>query len=325
MAYTDRNMRAPAAPFTRRAMLAGAAGTVLMGGRAFAQGSPAVPPAVIDNQLEIEGEALAAKLAQNRMSVEVMVNGHGPLRFTVDSGADRTVIGASVAQALGLKPGDTVLLHSTTGSERVGTVPIDELRIGNSLIHNIDAPALPERFIGADGLLGIDALADQRLLLDFERRKIVVQDTRRVTPSVDAGEIVVVARRRKGQLILTEASAGPVGIYAIIDSGSEVTVGNSALRQRLFERRRVQPTAQPVEIISVTGGRVVADGVALNEMRVGGITLRGVSVAFFDAPPFRLFGLERQPAMLLGTDVLGAFARVSLDFRARKVRFRLRA
>jgi hypothetical protein len=47
-------------------------------------------------------------------------------------------------------------------------------------------------------------------------------------------------------------------------------------------------------------------------------------IAFADVPPFRVFGLSDQPALLLGTDVLGAFRRVSLDFAARKVRFQLR-
>ena len=43
-----------------------------------------------------------------------------------------------------------------------------------------------------------------------------------------------------------------------------------------------------------------------------------------DVPPFALFGLSDQPALLLGTDILETFRRVSLDFRARKVRFQLR-
>jgi len=41
-------------------------------------------------------------------------------------------------------------------------------------------------------------------------------------------------------------------------------------------------------------------------------------------PPFTVFGLSKEPALLLGTDLLETFRRVSLDFRARKVRFQLR-
>jgi hypothetical protein len=47
-------------------------------------------------------------------------------------------------------------------------------------------------------------------------------------------------------------------------------------------------------------------------------------MAFADLPPFKVFGLADEPALLLGTDILENFRRVSLDFRARKVRFQLR-
>jgi len=49
-----------------------------------------------------------------------------------------------------------------------------------------------------------------------------------------------------------------------------------------------------------------------------------VPMACADVPPFKLFGLHDQPALLLGTDLLETFRRISLDFKARKVRFQLR-
>ena len=47
-------------------------------------------------------------------------------------------------------------------------------------------------------------------------------------------------------------------------------------------------------------------------------------MAFADVPPFKLFGIADGPALLLGTDILETFRRISLDFRSRKVRFQLR-
>ena len=283
---------------------------------------PTIPPATIDNTLEVQGEEIAAKESQSRLLVDVEIVGRGPFRFMVDSGADRTVIGASLARQLELPPGGQVMLHSTSGASTVDTVKIDRLRIGTSERRRIVAPALPERFIGAQGLLGIDALADQRLLLDFDRKRITIQDTRAPPPALASDEIVVTARRRNGQLILTEASVGSVPILAVIDSGSEVTMGNSALRTRIFAGRH--PNTQTIDVVSVTGDKIVADLLILRELRIGGIIMQNVPMAFNDSPPFALFGLSKQPAILLGSDVLQAFRRVSLDFRARKVRFSLR-
>ena len=54
---------------------------------------PSLPPAVIDNTLAIGGDDIKARQVETRMTVEVMVNGRGPYRFLVDSGADTSVVG----------------------------------------------------------------------------------------------------------------------------------------------------------------------------------------------------------------------------------------
>lgn len=283
---------------------------------------PKIPPATIDNSLEVTGEALAAEERRSRLFIDVMINDKGPFNFLVDSGADRSVVGSGIATRLALPIEDNVMLRSMAGSTEVGTVFIEALRLGQSEIGPIKAPALPERFIGADGIIGIDALADQRILMDFDKKTVTIQDSR-VTPQAEAGEIVVTARRRKGQLILTQASLDGTNTYAVIDTGSEISMGNSAMLAR-FTRGRRKPALQPIEMLSVTGKTFIAQLALVPEMRIGGIVLQNVQIAFTDAPPFELFGLSDRPALLLGTDLLKSFRRVSLDFRHRKVRFTLR-
>jgi predicted aspartyl protease len=258
------------------------------------------------------------------MTVGVMINGHGPYRFLIDSGADRSVIGAALARNIGLQPSGAVTLHDVAGSSRVETVRIDALRVGSSEMFGIEAPALFERDLGAQGLVGIDALSEQRLSMDFVAKTVTVQDPRR--PERTAGgvdEIVVTAQRRKGQLILTGVRIGKDDLNAVIDTGAQVTIGNTALYNRVFGRRRPPPLL-PITLTSVTGQRIEAQMAIVPELRVGKLTLQNVPVAFIDVPPFRLFGLADQPSLLLGTDVLEVFRRVSLDFRNRKVRFVLR-
>lgn len=283
---------------------------------------PKIPPATIDNSLEITGESLEARERRSRLFIDVRVNGKGPFSFLVDSGADRSVIGSVLAERLALPIEDSVLLRSMAGVTEVSTVYIETLGLGSSLIDGIKAPALPEKHIGADGIIGIDALADQRLLLDFDARTVTIQDSRRAVVHED-GEIVVTARRRKGQLILTQASIDGVQTYAVIDTGSEITVGNIAMLARVSRGRRPLPLV-PLDMISVTGAPFTAQLALVPELRIGGIVMKNVQVAFTDAPPFELFGLESRPALLLGTDLLRSFRRLSLDFRNRKVRFTLR-
>lgn len=285
---------------------------------------PLIPPATIDDSLDIVGEKLSAREMSSRLSIEVKVNGRGPYHFLVDSGADRSVIGTGLAEQLDLATGATVTLNSIAGKSSIGTVELDDLQIGNSMVHGIHAPALPEQYLGSQGIIGIDALSEQRLMLDFDKKTITLQDPHRVTAAaVDGEEIVVMARRRHGQLILTEVSIPEGRVYAIIDTGAQLSMGNSALLARIF-RGRKPPVQRPITVISVTGQSITASLVILPKLKIGRMTLLNLPVAFADVPPFALFGVADQPSLLLGTDALQTFSRVSLDFRQRKVRFQMR-
>jgi len=283
---------------------------------------PFIAPASIDNDLEITGDALEADQLKRRLFIDVKVNESGPHRFLVDSGADRSVVSDGLAARLNLPAGEPVRVQGMAGFRDVATVEVAALTLGKSEIGPITAPALSARHLGADGLIGIDALADQRLMLDFEKRTITVQDSR--LPYTSSGaEIDVTARRRKGQLIITQASVEGRDVSAVIDTGSEVTLGNTALRRRLFGSGRPKDM-QDIELLSVTGQVLKAETMVLREVRIGNLWLNNVVIAFADAPPFTLFGLNDRPAIFLGSDLLSNFRRVSLDFRNRKVRFTLR-
>lgn len=282
---------------------------------------PPLPPAAIDNALAIGGDEVKARKVETRLTVEVRVNGRGPYHFIVDSGADTSVVGLRIARDLQLPLGTPVILNATTARHIVDRVKVDRLTLGPSTISNLELPALREQDLGGQGMIGIDALVRQRLMMDFEKREIRVEDASR-PPRRLPGEIVVVARRRRGQLILTEIGAAGLRLDAIIDTGTQITIGNLALRDKLIRRSREK--FWTVAATGVTGKTVDLQLTTISELRLGPVTLRNVPIAFADLPPFKVFGLSDEPALLLGTDLLESFRRVSLDFRARKVRFQLR-
>ena len=285
---------------------------------------PNVPPltsAEIDNALAVGGDQIKAQKESSRLSVGVHVNGRGPYQFIVDSGADSSAVGLRIARSLELPLGSPAILNGMTSRDLVDRVRVAELSFGPSTVRDLELPALRELDLGGDGLLGIDALTRQRLMLDFEKKLIQVEDAARPYKAAP-GEIVITARRQHGQLILTRVKASHLPIDAVIDTGTEITIGNMALRDKLIRGNR--KSFLTIETIGVTGKPMRLDLARIGILELGPVTLRDVPMAFADVPPFKLFGLERQPAILLGTDVLEHFRKVSLDFRARKVRFQLR-
>lgn len=283
--------------------------------------APPLPPAQFDEALAIDGEDIKAKKVETRLMVDVHVNGRGPYQFLVDSGADTSVVGVRIAQQLKLPLGTPAILNAMTDRKIVDRVQVDELTLGPSTVRNLELPVLREADLGSAGILGIDALVEQRLMMDFEQKVIKAEDaTVRYKPQ--PGEIVVTARRHRGQLILTEVRAGKTTLNAVIDTGSQISIGNSLLREKLLRNKKVRFWTVPVT--GVTGHTVDLQLATIPHLELGSVTLVNVPVAFADVPPFQVFGIDQEPGLLLGTDILETFRRISLDFADRKVRFQLR-
>jgi hypothetical protein len=251
----------------------------------------------------------------------VLFNGRGQYGFGFPSGADTSGGAERLANKLQLAPASRVLLNGVTESAWVGRVEVDELVLGPTSVSYLKLPVLRDDDLGAEGMVGLDALVEQRLMLDFEKRTISVDDASRPAPRMD-GEIVVTARLKRGQLILTQVRVGQTGVDAVVDTGSEITIGNSALRDKLM--RRYAKSFETIEVTGVTGAKRELQLVRIPELRLGPVTLRDVPIAFADVTPFEVFGISDRPSLLLGTDLMETFRKVSLDFRARKVRFQLR-
>ena len=282
---------------------------------------PRLPPAIFDPTLAVGGEDLKARKVETRLTVQVLVNGSGPYNFIVDSGADTSVLGLRIARGLQLPLGTPAILNSMTARNVVDRVKVAELKLGPTTVRNLQLPALRESDLGGDGMIGIDALVQQRLMMDFDKRLIKVEDAR-VPVRQLPGEIVVIGRRFRGQLILTHVKAAGLPLEAVIDTGTQITIGNLALRDKLIRRNRGKFVTVPVT--GVTGETMKMEIAKIAELELGSVTLHDVPMAFADVPPFKMFGIRDQPALLLGTDLLESFRKVSLDFRARKVRFQLR-
>jgi predicted aspartyl protease len=260
-----------------------------------------------------------------RLTVPVMVNGKGPYNFIIDTGSDRSVISRELAEQLAVPKGRKATLHTMGGADEITTVKLDSLQVSSNIIRHLEVPALPRKYLGADGLLGIDSLKNQRVTLDFAAQTMTVEasNTREIRKEVDpGGTIVVTAKSKLGQLVLVDADANGEEVWVVVDTGAQNTVGNTPLR-RLMVKRTPEGGFRPVELISVVGDRIPADFTIVGHMRIGGLKINNAAVAFVDAHPFRKFGLQRKPAMLLGMEGLRPFRKVSIDFANRRVKFHL--
>lgn len=265
--------------------------------------TPAIGPVMVDAELD----------RNRRMTVPVTINGAGPYRFLVDTGAQATVVTARVTEALGLAPSGRATLVAMASRTQVDTIALDGLEFAGRRFGNLTTPLLRGRDIGADGIIGLDSLQDLRVVIDFRADAITVIDA----PPGNAGyEIVVRARRKFGQMIITDAHIDGVRTAVIIDTGSWHSIGNRALQRKLRARQSATMTST-----DVAGNVLISDVGMLEKLAIGRVGLANVPVGFTDSPAFAALGLAAKPALILGLGNLRPFDRVAIDFASRRVLF----
>lgn len=260
----------------------------------------------------------------DRMTVPVHLGVNGPFRFLVDTGADRTAVSRDLATRLNLELSGNATVHSVTGPISVQTAKVPSLSLSAREVRIANAPLLDSRHMGADGILGVDSLRSQRVLFDFKAQTMAIVPSAQREVIEDKGTIVIRAREQNGRLILSQAKADGTSIALVLDTGSELTVGNEALRKRLLRSsRNVVDRVGSVELRSVTGGKLTGEYIVVRELTIGGATLTNLAIVFAEAHTFRKLGMDRRPAILLGMNAMRAFDKVSIDFANKKLRLLL--
>lgn len=296
-------------------MLAGVAAMAAPCPPASARTMPA-PQIVPKTQPPIAERVIGIGDAEHRMTVPASIGDEGPFPFIVDTGAERSVVSSQLARSLGLSKGAPARLFDFTGESMVGTVRVPSISVGGFGTGAIEAPSLSMDNLGAAGMLGIDALQGRRIEIDFDH------DQMKVTPAKHhpRGDFLIDAELRVGQLIVTDARFEDQPIAVIVDTGSWVSVGNSAMRALATRQPRMLGS---ITITSVTGRSFDADYVTVDDLRIGGVKFDDFGLIFADVPPFARFGLDDRPALILGMSALRLFRRVEIDFANREIAFSL--
>jgi predicted aspartyl protease len=269
----------------------------------------------------VQGSVAVANDPFEHLTAPVMINGHGPYPFVVDTGASISCVARGLAEQLGLPIEEKRQLHTVVGVKTAPMALVDELRIGVRRSRRMSALAIPIEEPGIQGVLAVDWLHDQRLTLNFVTSNLEFAASR--GEQSEPGRVVVPARRRWGQLTIVDAELGDRKVSAMVDSGSQVSLCNTSLLS-LLDRSQVKgPRRELVQMISVIGEPFSGELVYLPFLRLGGLQLGNVAVVHSDAHAFAIWGLADKPAILLGMDLLRQFRAVSLDFGRSQVRFDL--
>jgi len=293
--------------------------------------SPPIVPSedAIEQLAEVMVEARAPRYVAptqrdqiGRIWAPVFINGHGPFRLVLDTGASTSGVTAMVALALGIPTDQSppVMLRGVTGSATVPTIHVDTLSVGDVAVDSPLLPIVPDALGGAEGVLGSEGLANKRVFIDFRHDKIMITYSRNERSAHDF--ITVPFYSLRGQLIVVDAFVGTVHTKAIIDTGGQSTIGNLALRNALAQRN-FGFHGRPDQIIGATLAVENGEIIATPAIQIGQVQIRDSGVTFADVYIFKRWRLTSEPAIMIGMDALGTLDTLIIDYRRHELQLRM--
>ena len=257
------------------------------------------PPKVVRMTAPVELPMLnAGTEAAPLPAVEVMVNGKGPFRFGIETGARFLIITTAAAQRAGLA------VPATGPAE----LHADSITIGPAMLGDVHLVVLPRAPRGVDGLLGLPAFQNLLLTLDYPRA--IVRLSRDSLPAAN-GQTILPLTRAGDFWALPVAYAGHP-IQTILDTRS---TGAFALDPKV---KSVLPWTSEPKPIGLAGGAGIPTtqieaGTLGGDAVVGGYHIRSPEIILHQLPA----NYPSDPR--LGAKVLKQFT-VSLDQAHARIR-----
>jgi predicted aspartyl protease len=273
---------------------------------------------------ESPADIIAEEDIIGRMTVPVMVNGRGPFRFIVDTGANRSALARGVVDQLHLPSAGFGEVHAFTGVFTAPLARVETLRSGAVDIRSGSLPVIDSAMLaGADGLLGMEAMEDHRLIMDFRNRRVTVERANVALRGRSWQDVP--AQRSFGNLIQTEGRIGRVRVNMIIDTGANFSFANTALRDSLRSSRARAQAITGSRLLSAGSRTVVLDeAVFIPVIKLERTDVRNVRAYVGDLYIFSLWGLMETPTIVIGMDLLSQLEAVAVDYRRSMIHLRSR-
>lgn len=264
------------------------------------------------------GATAFSRDSAGRILIAAHVNGRGPFRFMLDTGSAVSAISLFLARELRLTPaGDapsSADLLGSTGRMPVTRVRAQSLEVDGRQMNPPPMAVMPEpaREEGAaQGVLGADLLQHYPIDISFAGSTVTLGQR------VEGARLHnVVIARHLGSLIALRARIANIDLPAILDTGAQRTIGNSALANALHLKDH---PAEAAVVSGVDGQALAASERATPSLRLGRHALPALPLLYADLPVFAHWGWSGTPSILLGMDLLNRLSHLRIDYPRQRV------
>lgn len=245
--------------------------------------------------------------------VETQLNGLGPFRFVIDTGASISVIYEHTRAKIGIEPLQNIKAHvfGIGGSDLFPLARVAEIRVGGEFWQDARVAVLPDTSpIAArvDGILGVDFLSQYAVLHSRQEQALLLYPKELVSDSLYMGwDSVTLRELRVGDgnvaVFVLDMYIDAQHIPAVFDLGATASLMNRRGARALDILVR-SPRTTP-EIHGVAGGAEVLAELHVWRLEINNSIWRNRIFLVGEFPVFRKLGINRGPAAIAGADLFG--------------------
>ncbi len=249
--------------------------------------------------------------ASGHLIVDTLVNGQGPFRFAVDTGASISVIYGHVATELNVepRPGDRVTLHGMTALGTFPTAIVRSIRVGEEDWDSARVAILPDTVPVAsqfDGILGLDFLGRYAVSYAHADEMLRLYPQEVVSERAYHGwSAIPLFKMRVGQgdigVFAFEIFIGGERIPTIFDLGTDSNLMNRRAARAIGVRPPKPGTTNRVG--GAFGSTIEATELIVWKLQIAERSWRRVSFLIADFPVFATLDLNRRPTAIAGTSL----------------------
>lgn len=237
-------------------------------------------------------------IVDGRIYVQASVNGHGPMRFGVDTGASGMArADASLISSLGLAVNGQTTTSDGVQAAKVDTTHLDSVQLGSLTRRNLDV--ITRDYGGHmspdaafSGIIAREFFSDGLLVIDYPNRTLSFSRTHSLSPAQEN----VLSYERAFRI---PVSIGGLTTEGNLDTGANVTF---VLPRSLFEKVATGRLEQAGRGQLTNGGIETGRSMVHGPFRIGSAVLSDVEVRVSNEYPELLVGAHALAGLVVMID-----------------------
>lgn len=277
----------------------------------------AFPTPILSNTSIKDGDSTSLRFdsANNLIVITATLNGKGPFRFLIDTGASHHVMKPEVAQALGLKVTDFGVLDAGgRGTVHAGSVRVSKLQVGGFTLEKQQFAVIsfPSSY-PFEGFLGAELFKRFVVTIDFKNSLITLTHLNAFRYRGKGVSLPI--KFYEGLIPQVRSEVDEVAGWFKIDTGynaSLVLFGKFVNENGLLAK--YSPKTSSPGGVTLTGEVGDAPNARVRHFKLGSLTLQDVLTSFFPEKE----GFNSAFAGAIGTVLLKQF-KVIIDYKRQRI------